>query len=90
MSKYETEWLDEIEDYLEYDEDTRKILLLLCHHDHKWRTERKLAKKAGLDAAAAAGILNKLRKQGVVTMSLSKQKRVIYGITARVRQKSVA
>ena len=90
MNRYETKWLDQIEDYLEYDEDTRKVLLLLSHSEYRWRTERRLAKAAGLDADVVAGILNKLRKQGVVTMSLSKQKRVIYGITARVRQKNVA
>ena len=90
MDRYETDWLDEIADYLEYDEDTRKILLLLCHRQYKWRTESRLATAAGLDVDDVAAILDELRKQGVVTMSLSKQKRVIFGISARVRQKSVA
>ncbi len=82
---YDTRWLDKIESYSDYDEDTRRILLLLCHRRWEWRTARRLAQGSKLPPERVNMVLDELREQGVVVMSLSKNKRVIYGITNRVR-----
>ena len=84
-SAYDTKWLNDIEDFEDYDESARKLLLLLCHRKYNWRTEAGLARGAGLKREDVVRILERLRANAVVSMSLNRKKQVIWGITSRVR-----
>ena len=82
-TKYDTRWIADL-DLSGFDQNTRKILVLLCHRNYKWRTEGNLSRSSGLDRGKVAEILDQLRKRKIISLSLSDKKRVIYGLTARV------
>jgi RIO-like serine/threonine protein kinase len=82
--KYDTRWLDDL-DLSDFDRQTRKVLLLLCHRKYKWRTEGNLSRKSGLKREEVAEILDQLRKKKIISLSLSDKQHVIYGLTTRVK-----
>jgi len=83
-TKYDTRWLDDL-DLSDFDRDTRKVLLLLCHWKYKWRTEGNISRKSELKREKVAEILDQLRKKKIISLSLSDKKHVIYGLTTRVK-----
>ena len=86
-AKYETEWLEKV-DFQKHSEAAQRLLVLLTHKKYKWRTAKMLSEKSHMSEHEVAETLDGLRKQEVVTISLSKKNNVIYGLRRRVRQGS--
>jgi hypothetical protein len=82
---FEKKWLKGV-DLRKYDEDTQVILMMFCRYGRKWRTEQRLAERTRVPVERVAEILEGLRREGLVTMSLNKNKELIYGLTSRVAE----
>ncbi len=82
--RFDTQWLDSIETFAQLDPKTRKILLLLCDAEYEWRSEGNLAKQSGMSRPEVARILDGLRRDRLIRLSLSKKKKVIYGLVSRI------
>lgn len=83
-AKYEMKWLDGIE-LADQSKAAQKLLILLTHRKYKWRTEHNLSKKSDLARGEVLKELDDLRQQKLITVSLSKSKKIIYGLRGRVR-----
>ncbi len=77
--------LDWIKNLEGFEPNEQKVLLALSNEQYKWRTRDRLIEVTGLSGTGLDSILSKLISQNVIRPSISKQKKVIVGLTERVR-----
>jgi len=67
-----------------YNDDERKVLLILSHDEFPWRTKERIAKTTGLPEDRVDSVLSDLISKDKVRASISKKKSVIFGLRERV------
>lgn len=67
-----------------YNEDERKLLLVLSNEKYRWRTKERIATVSGLNEDKVDSILSELISKGTIRASISKKKNVIFGLCERI------
>ena len=74
-------WMARLE---EYTDDDVSVLMALSHDKYKWRTRDRLGAVTKMPREKVDSILSKLITSGTVRPSVSKKKKVIFGLVELV------
>ncbi len=71
------DWMSRLD---EFSDDETSVLMTLSHERYRWRTRDRVAAVTGLDPKLVDGIFAGLISRGLVRPSVSKRKKIIFGL----------
>lgn len=64
----------------EFAEQEKRVLMALSREEFRWRTKERIASATGLAESDVERVLSDLISKGLVILSLSQKKNIIYGL----------